>query len=169
MATVGNEGAVGAGALLDDNTATGRYLVQLPGSALAIEPAKLRIALEESPSLRALLAAYARAFVGQVMQSVACNAVHSAEERCARWLLMTHDRSGGDTFALTQEFLAQMLGVHRPTVTIVARTLQRAGLIRYSRGSITVLDRAGLEEAACECYHLIRRRYERLLPQTGAG
>ena len=168
MATVGNEGVVGIGALLDGDTAVGRHLVEVPGSALAIESSRFRSALRESESLRALGAAYARAFLAQVLHTVACNGVHSVEERCARWLLMTHDRSKGDTIALTQEFLAQMLGVRRPTVTVVARTLQEAGLIRYNRGAIDILDRPGLEGAACECYRLIRHHFERLFPPASA-
>ena len=91
------------------------------------------------------------------------------EERCARWLLMSHDRSAGDTLALTQECLAEMLGVCRSTITVAAGALQRAGLIRYRRGAISVLDRRGLEAASCECYHLIRAQYERLLPTAVAG
>jgi DNA-binding transcriptional regulator YhcF (GntR family) len=101
-----------------------------------------------------------------VSQSAACNCVHDAEERLARWLLMTHDRSDGEELLLTQDALAQMLGVTRPTVTLVARALQRAGMIRYTRGRVTVVDRRGLEEASCECYGLIRQQYERLLPAT---
>lgn len=164
MATVGKEGVVGAGVLLGGDIAISRHMVQVPGSALAIDGAVFRDGLQESRTLRSLAGAYTQAFIAQVLQSVACNGVHAVDERCARWLLMTHDRSEGDTFALTQEYLAQMLGVHRPTVSIAARALQRAGLIRYSRGAITVLDRPGLEEASCECYRIIRRHYERLLP-----
>ncbi len=168
MATVGREGVVGFSALLDKDTAVGRHLVEVPGSALSMPFSRFRGVLRQSEPLRALCAAHARAFLAQVLQTVACNGVHTVEERCARWLLMTHDRSGGDTFALTQEFLAQMLGVHRPTVTLVARSLQGAGLIHYSRGAITVVDRRRLEEASCECYGIIRRQYERLLPRTFA-
>lgn len=166
MSTIGCEGVVGASALLACEKAVGRHMVQVPGSALAIEFGTLQTILPASPALRALGRAYVQAHLAQVLQSVACNAVHDVIERCARWLLMTHDRSGGDTFALTHELLAEMLGVHRPTVTRVAGILQRAGLIRYSRGAISVVDRQGLEEASCECYGIIRRHYERLLPHT---
>ena len=104
------------------------------------------------------------------MQSVACNAVHSAEERCARWLLMTHDRVDGDRFVLTHEVLAQMLGVRRAGVTEAASALRRAGLVEYTRGRITVLDRQGLEAAACECYGVVRANLEHLLgPDAAAG
>lgn len=116
------------------------------------------------PGFQDLLHTYARAFMAQVMQSVACNAVHSVEERCARWLLMCRDRSEGDRFLLTQEFLAEMLGVSRASVNLVARTLQGAGLIRYSRGGITILDREGLEDSACECYRQVRDLYQETLP-----
>jgi CRP-like cAMP-binding protein len=108
-----------------------------------------------------LLSHYAQALVGFIMQSTACNAVHSVEQRLARWLLMAQDRMGADEFPLTQEFVAMMLGATRPTVTVVAGTLQRAGLITYHRGHVTVLDREKLESASCECYRaatdLLRR------------
>jgi CRP-like cAMP-binding protein len=102
------------------------------------------------------------------MQSSACNALHPTEQRLCRWLLLLHDRAGEDTLHLTQEFLAEMLGVYRPTVTLVARSLQAAGLIRYRRGVIEVLNRASLEEVSCECYRAVRTQYERLLPCTFA-
>lgn len=103
----------------------------------------------------------------QLSQAVACNGVHQIQQRTAKWLLETHDRVQGDTFQLTQEFLADMLGVTRPSVTLAARTLRHAGLIRYARGRITVLDRDGLEEAACECCQAIRNVYERLVAPGG--
>ena len=106
---------------------------------------------------------YAQAGVAQMMQSTACNARHHIQERCARWLLMTHDRVGRDDFELSHEFLAVMLGVRRQSVTVVAGTLQRAGLLTYKHGRITVLDRTGLEAASCECYAAIRRRFDSLL------
>jgi CRP-like cAMP-binding protein len=116
----------------------------------------------DSP-LHDLLQRYTLALFNLVAQSAACNRVHSIEERCGRWLLMTHDRVEADEFSLTQDFLAQMLGVRRPSVSLVASTLQRAGLIRYRRGRITILDRQGLEAAACECYRVIRDEFDRLL------
>lgn len=166
MATVGREGMVAVNALLGGDTTDGTYVVQVPGSALVMETSRFRAALGDSPDLHTMCQAYAQAFFAQLLQNVACNAAHVVERRCARWLLMTHDRSEGDSFALTQEFLAQMLGVRRSTVTVVARALQKAGLIRYHRGAITVLDRPGLEAAACECYRIVRDRYEQLLPHT---
>lgn len=163
-AIVGREGMVGVGALLDSDAPLGRHLVQVTGPALTMEVSRFRDALRENPRLHTICQAYATAFFGQVLQTVACHSVHTVEERCARWLLLVHDRSNGDTLALTQPFLAQMLGVRRSTAAAVTRTLQRAGLIRYWQGDIRVLDRAGLEAAACECYGIDRDRYQRLLP-----
>jgi CRP-like cAMP-binding protein len=168
MASVGREGLVGVGVLLGGDTALGCFVVQEPGSALAMEAFRFRAALRASPTLRMACEAYAQAFCIQRLQSVACNAAHTVERRCARRLLMSHDRSDGDTFPLTQELLAEMLGVRRSTVTLIGRALQRAGLIQYHRGAITVVDRRGLEAAACECYRVIRDRYEELLPRTFA-
>jgi CRP-like cAMP-binding protein len=167
-AIVGREGLVGAGALLGNDAALGRHLVQVAGSALTMEAARFRDALRASPSLRTICQAYVRAFLGQVLQTIACHNVHTLEEKCARSLLVIHDRSNGDTLALRQEFLAEVLGVRRSTAAAVTRTLQRAGLISYCQGDITVLDRAGLESAACECYGVDRERYRRLLPDAFA-
>ena len=167
MATVGREGLVGVGNILGGEHALARYVVPMPALALAIDASQFRGALQDSPELRATCNAYAQAFLGEALQTAACNSVHMVEERCARWLLMSHDRSDDDTLGLTQEYLAEMLGVCRSTVTLAAGALQRAGLIRYRRGAITVLDRLGLEAASCECYRVIREQYERLLPRTG--
>jgi CRP-like cAMP-binding protein len=167
-AIVGREGLVGVGALLGNDAALGRHLVQVAGSALTMEAARFRDALRASPSLRTICQAYVRAFLGQVLQTIACHNVHTLEEKCARSLLVIHDRSNGDTLALRQEFLAEVLGVRRSTAAAVTRTLQRAGLISYCQGDITVLDRAGLESAACECYGVDRERYRRLLPDAFA-
>jgi CRP-like cAMP-binding protein len=166
MATVGREGVVGVSTLLGSDAALGRYLVQAPGSALAVEASRFQGALRKSPALLAVCQAYARAFLGQALQTAACNSVHTVEQRCARWLLMSHHRRDSDTFALKQELLAKMLGVCRPTATVAAGALQRAGLIRYSRGVLTVLDRPGLAVASCECYRVIRDHFEHLLPRT---
>jgi CRP-like cAMP-binding protein len=119
--------------------------------------------------VRRLFNRYIQAYLTQVARGAACNRLHHLEARCARWLLMTHDRVGGDdAFPLKQEFLAMMLGVRRAGVTVAAGALQDAGLIRYRRGGIRVRDRAGLEGAACECYGIVRRNFERLLPKTDA-
>jgi CRP-like cAMP-binding protein len=111
--------------------------------------------------------AYNRALFAQVLQSVACNAMHRVEQRCARWLLMTHDRAETDTFDLTEEFLAEMLAVRRASVNAVGNSFQKDGLIRYTRGKITILDRARLEAASCEGYGIVRRAFEQLLPHPG--
>jgi CRP-like cAMP-binding protein len=166
MATVGRDGLVGIGSVLGGEQAFGRYVVPMPGLALTIESSQFRRALRTSPELREVCEGYAQAFVREALQTAACNSVHMVEQRCARWLLISHDRSDSDTLALTQAYLAGMLGVCRSTVTLAAGTLQKAGLIHYRRGAIRVLDRLGLEAASCECYRVIREQYERLLPRT---
>jgi CRP-like cAMP-binding protein len=165
--TIGREGFTGSEAIISqDDTSTSRCLAQVSGTAAKV-PVKILAAMaSDRAPVRELLMAYVNALFAQVLQSVACNASHSVEERCARWMLMTHDRAGTDTFDLTQEFLAEMLGVRRASVNLVSRTFQDTGIIRYSRGRITVLDRAGLEAAACECYGVIERRFARLMPQV---
>ena len=164
VAAVGREGVVGATALLlGGDTALGRSRVLVPGSALALEVPRFRSALRKSLKLRAACEAYAQAFIAHLLQNVACNAAHRVEQRCARWLLMCADQTENDTFELTQEYLAEMLGVRRSTVTVVAGTLQQAGLIHYRRGAITILDRRGLEATVCECYRIVRNGYERPL------
>jgi CRP-like cAMP-binding protein len=166
MATVGREGMVEVSALLGGGAALGRCQVQAHGSAWALEASRFQSALRNIPSFRRICQAYAQAFVGQALQTAACNSVHTLKKRCVRWLLMSHDRSDSNTFALKQEFLAEMLGVCRSTLTVTAGALQQAGLIRYSRGVLTVLDRSGLEAASCECYAAIRDHFERLLPHS---
>jgi CRP-like cAMP-binding protein len=166
MATVGREGMVGIGSLLGGEHALGRYVVLLSGFALTIEASRFQSALRLSPGLRAACEAYAQAFVAHLLQNVACNAAHNVEQRCTRWLLMCGDAAGSDTFELTQECLAEVLGVRRSTVTLVAGTLQEAGLIHYRRGTITLLDPQGLAATACACYRIVREGYER--PQVNA-
>jgi CRP-like cAMP-binding protein len=161
MATVGREGMVGIGVLLGGEHALGRYVVPVSGFALAIEASRFQGALGESPKLRAACEAYAQAFLRHLLQNIACNAAHRVEQRCARWLLTSHDQAEHDAFELTQEYLADMLSVRRSTVTVVANSLQQAGLIHYRRGAIRVLDRPGLEATACECYRIVRDGYER--------
>jgi CRP-like cAMP-binding protein len=161
MATVGREGIVGIGTLLGGEHALGRYVVPLPGLALTIEASRFQGLLAEHSALRAACELYARAFLANLLQNVACSAAHRVEQRCARWLLMCDDQAEGHPFELTQEYLAQMLGVRRSTVTVVARTLQGDNLIHYRRGAITVVDRRGLETVACECYHVVRNAYGR--------
>ena len=169
MATIGREGVVGATELLQQQGAMGLCIVQLPGTAVRISAAAF-LKASGSPNVQDLMYRHLSALMRQVMQKVACNHLHSMEERCARWLLMTHDRAGRDEFPLTQARLAQMLGVRRATVNLATGMLKKAGLIRYVRGRITIVDRRGLESTVCKCYELIRKAYRSILPcesQTG--
>ena len=168
-ATVGPEGFVGFEALLGGDAASERVLVQVGGSASRLPMRTLLAPVRRSAPLRSLLLRYVRYFITQVSQSVACNGLHSAHQRCARWLLMAHDRARTDSFKLTHEFLAEMLGIQRPSVNIVARRLQSAGLISYSRGEITIVNRRGLEMEACECYAMVRKALEDTLAPTTVG
>jgi len=120
-------------------------------------------ALQEHPEFSEVVRRYTQGMINQISQTTACNHVHSVQQRMCRWLLMTHDRVGADEFHLTQEFLAQMLGVRRPSVTVAAGLLQKAGLIAYQRGRIRIVDRPGLEQDACECYETVRHEFDRLL------
>ena len=166
VAVFGREGVCGLLAELATREAFWRYIVQIPGTASRMPFERLNEVRNERPAFRRLITNYSQAMLMHTFQNVSCNAVHPVEARCARWILAMHDRAGQDTLPLTHEFLAEMLGVQRSSVSVVTRMLQTAGLIRQSRGSITVIDRAGLEEVACECYGKIRRIYERLLPGT---
>ncbi len=165
-ATIGREGALGLLSAVSPRQSLSRAIVQVAGRASRIDAAHLHTAWERSPRLRDLIDRHAEALFGHAIQSVACNALHSVEARFCRWLLCCRDRIDTDRVSLTQEFLADMLGVQRTTVTVVARALQAAGLIRYSRGVVDILDRPGLEAITCECYFAVRRNYERLLPTT---
>ena len=166
-ATVGPEGVAGLSAIFGDHTMrASEGVVQVGGSALAMSADAFREEFEGEANVRRLVLDYLQAYIVQISQSVACNARHGILERCARWLLQTHDRARADEFRLTQEFLAQMLGVRRPSVTVAAGALQEAGLIHYKRGDVTVLDRAGLERASCECYRIVRDEYDHAI---GAG
>jgi CRP-like cAMP-binding protein len=162
---VGSEGMVGVPVFLGGRTAPTRAVLQVPdGSpdgAWRMTAAAFTRALARGPTLHRLMQAYTRTLLGQVAQGTACNQRHLVGQRCARWLLMIHDRVGADRFPLTQEFLGQMLGVQRPTVSLAAQELQGLGAIRYVRGQVTIADRAGLESAACSCYGLITTGYAR--------
>lgn len=159
MATIGAEGVVGIAAVLGSDRAISHHNVQVAGQALAIDYVTFRQWQQEIPAFNAILLSYTQAFIAQILQSVACNALHPVQDRAARWLLTCDDRSGGREFALTQQFFSEMLGVSRAMVNTVARTFQLAGYIRYSRGVITINDRAALEEASCECYAIIHHAY----------
>lgn len=160
---VGREGMVGLPLILDVDTAFEQAFVQTSGTALRMEAGAFRQAMEEMPEFRDLLFRYSEAMHAQTAQTAACNGRHGLEQRFARWLLMAHDRSEGDDLAVTQEFLALMLCVYRPSITVAAGILQRAGIIRYAYGHITVLDRLALEATSCDCYSAVKRRFDRLL------
>jgi CRP-like cAMP-binding protein len=156
IATVGREGMVGIFASHDDEQSASLSMVQAATDDCYRLPARLfREEMERRGAFYELMTRYMHAHVGLIMQSTACNAMHTVEQRLARWLLMAHDRVGMDAFPLTQEFVAMMLGVSRPSVTIVAGVLQKAGLIHYRRGHLTILDRERLEAASCECYRVV--------------
>jgi CRP-like cAMP-binding protein len=153
VATIGREGLVGVSAVLDGNLVSSTSMVQgETDTCYRMKADAFRREMDRRGAFYELLTHYAQALVGFIMQSTACNAVHSVEQRLARWLLMARDRMGSDEFPLTQEFVAMMLGASRPTVTIVASTLQKAGLITYHRGHVTIVDGEKLEELSCECY-----------------
>jgi len=164
IGAIGPEGCVGVEAVLTADYALARYVVTVPAMALRVPFAQLRMAITENAALHAGLMRYAQAVTLQSHQLSGCNTLHRLDQRCARWLLMAHDRIREDEFFLTHECLAAMLGVRRASVTEVTGRLQDAGLIRRSRSRVRVLDRAGLEAHACECYRAIRRAYDRLLP-----
>jgi CRP-like cAMP-binding protein len=164
-ATIGREGALGLGAAVIPRVSMSRAIVQTPVRASRISANQLHDAWEKSSRLRELVERHTEALFGHAVQSVGCNALHSVEARFCRWLLTCHDRICTDSIALTQEFLADMLGVQRTTVTAVARSLQEKGVIRYRRGVVDIIDRAGLEALTCECYGVIQRNYQRLLPE----
>jgi CRP-like cAMP-binding protein len=155
-ATIGCEGAIGLHRGLGKRRSFTRAVVQVPGTMSHISADVFERAVGQSEIIKDIIAHYTEVLWVEAQQIAACNAIHSAEARFARWLLQTQDRIGSSSLPLTQEFLSQMLGVRRTTVTLVARALQAAGLIKYSRGQIVILDRAGLEEAACECYQIIQ-------------
>ena len=155
VATIGREGVIGVTAVLDGTPMSSASMVQGESdTCYRMTADAFRREMDRREAFYELMTRYSQALVGFIMQSTACNAVHSVEQRLARWLLMAQDRMGTDEFPLTQEFVAMMLGATRPTVTIVAGTLQRAGLITYHRGRITILDREKLESASCECYRV---------------
>jgi CRP-like cAMP-binding protein len=163
-ATIGRAGVIGASAGLGARSTIAQAIVQLPGTAARISASQFQAAAAQSQALRDLIVRYNDVLLAQVQQSVACNALHGLEARLCRWLLQTHDCIDGTVILLTQEVLGQMLGVRRTTVTIAARLLQRAGLIRYRRGHIQVLDRAALEDISCECYAVIQQNADKVLP-----
>lgn len=153
---VGNEGMVGLSLFLEVETTPFEAIVQVPGVAMRMRADVFKDFVNEGDPLHNLLLRYSHVRMLQFAQSAACIAHHSVEERCCRWLLMTRDRANSNQFPITQEFLSQMLGVRRASVTVVAGMLQRAGLISYSRGRMTIIDPHGLEDVSCECYRVVK-------------
>ena len=162
VATIGNEGIVGVPLVPLSGLAV-RAISQVAGHSLRMDATSFLNWFERSSTFQALVDKYTQALFGQISQAAACNRLHSSEERLSRWLLMSHDRVGSDQFMITQEFLGQMLGARRSTVSVSAGILQRAGLIRYVRGHVTIVDRAGLEAVSCECYSVIKTELERVV------
>jgi CRP-like cAMP-binding protein len=163
-ATIGREGAIGGIVSLGSKPAYARAAVQIPGEAMRVSVARLEAAKRAAPRAHDVLVRYADCLTAQVLQAVACAALHPLEARCARWLLMTHDRLQQTELPLTQEALSEMLGVARTYVTRIARELQRQGAISYRRGTIRILSRSQLEHTACECYVSVRQHFDRILP-----
>jgi CRP-like cAMP-binding protein len=166
---IGNEGMVGLPLLLGADRAPMSVYVQVPGEGLRVNAAIFSTELARSASMRAVMLRYAHALFNQVAQSAVCLHFHSLEQRCCCWMLMARDRMKSDKFLLTQEGLAMILGVQRTGVSAAAGTLKRAGLIRYSRGIVTILDRRGLRERSCECYGASKREFDRLLGDPPAN
>ncbi len=162
VATIGNEGIVGV-PLVSGGSLAVRAISQVGGRTLRMDAGEFIRGLERLTEFRALVQRYVQALFGQISQAAACNRLHSNEERLSRWLLMSHDRVGTDTFPITHEFLGQMLGSRRATVTLSAGLLQSAGLIRYHRGRVTISDREGLESVSCECYGIIKAALDRVV------
>jgi CRP-like cAMP-binding protein len=163
VGTIGCEGMSGLPVVFGVDQSPHRHLVQIPGNGWRMQAADLRQHTRGDSALRRILFRYHMAFVAQIMQSVACNGLHTVQERCCRWLLLCQDRSATPEVAITHDFLAQMLGVRRATITEVLKPLQNEGLIRYRRGVVAVVDRSRLERASCECYQVIRNEFRRLL------
>jgi CRP-like cAMP-binding protein len=162
-ANIGNEGAFGAFAAMYSRTSFNQCLVQLEGALVRVPIEVLRGEFERSEHVRNLLVSYSETQLAQIMQTAACNAKHTIEQRLCRWLLMMHDRAGREELTYTHEFLAHMLGADRKTVTVAAQAMQAKGLIGYRRGTIQITDRQGLEKASCECYAVVQERFDAFL------
>ena len=163
VGVVGSEGMVGVSLLSGDDISPHQAIVQLADGAMRMRTRAFQNAIKEDAAFTNLLLRYQQALFTQVAQTAACNRVHPVEERLARWLLLSQDRMESSELNLTQEFLATMLGVRRASVTVAALSLQTAGIITYSHGKITVLNRKGLEASSCECYEIVKKEFERLL------
>jgi len=167
VAMVGLDGVVGASAALDGKTSLSRGIVQLAGEIIVCDIDAFKATVMQNPKLLALLIRHEQTVYAQAQQSAACFATHQVVARLSRWLLRARDLSGSNTLSFTQEYLAQMLGVRRTSVTVVAHTLQAAGMIKYARGKIQILDTEALQDSACECYGTVKAQYARLLGATG--
>jgi CRP-like cAMP-binding protein len=165
-ATIGRAGVIGASAGLGAKQSVGRAIVQLPGTGAWLSACQFHAAANRSQGIRDLIVRYNDLLLAQVQQSVVCNALHTMEGRLCRWLLQAHDCMDGNAIPLTQEFLGQVLGVRRTTVTIAAQLLQSSGLIQYRRGLIQIVDRPQLEELSCECYAVVRRHTDKIFPPS---
>jgi CRP-like cAMP-binding protein len=166
MATIGREGCTGFQAVFGAKNSSARFLVQIPGSATKMSGAAFVRAMGSMPSFRSLMYNYVQAFLEQVLVSAGCNGEHSLKKRLARWLLMMRDRSDSDTLQISQNLLAEMLGVHRPSITNAVRELEHARAIKGGRRQVSILDRQGLIKASCGCYELVRMRVAFHLPKT---
>jgi len=167
-ANIGREGAFGLFAAMYSRVSFNRCIVQLEGRMVRCPIQVLQFEFKNSEHVRNLFVSYSETLLSQVQQTVACNTTHTTEERMCRWLLMMHDRAEGESLTYTHEFLANILGANRKSVTLAAQSMQTAGLISYRRGTIQVLDRQGLEKASCECYAIVRERFDAFLrpPET---
>ncbi len=163
IATVGNEGMIGVPVFLGADQIPGQAFSQVPGESMRMKAQEFKTFVTPGSPLYKILQRYTQTLFNQIAQSAACNCLHSIEKRFCRWLLMTRDRVQSDEFLLTQEFLAQMLGVRRASVSEVASIFQKAGMISYRRGQMRILDRTALEAASCECYAKVKQEFERLL------
>jgi CRP-like cAMP-binding protein len=168
-ANIGREGAFGLFAAMYSRVSFNRCIVQLEGRMVRCPIELLQLEFKTSEHVRNLFVSYSETLLSQVQQTVACNTVHTTEERMCRWLLMMHDRAEGELLTYTHDFLANILGANRKSVTLAAQSVQTAGLISYSRGTIQVLNRAGLEQASCECYAIVKERFDAFLKPPGTA
>lgn len=166
VGTVGFEGFTAVDLLTGGDIASETIVCQVPGESLRLPAAEFTRQLSSNSALSHVTLRYLQAYLAQVSQSVACNALHTIDQRFARWILMVHNRARGKPFRLTQEYLASMLGVQRPTISMTAKAYQAAGLIQYSRGEFAILNREGLEAASCECYHVVKSQFESFLGKS---
>lgn len=169
IAVVGNEGLVGVALFMGGGSTPSRAVVQSAGNAFRLRSDHMKTAFEAGGPVMHLLLRYTQALITQMAQTAVCNRHHSIDQQLCRWLLLSLDRLAGDELIMTQELIANMLGVRREGVTEGATRLQRAGVIRYARGHITILDRRALEQASCECYQVVKKEYDRLLPDVIAS